>query len=138
MGYTDRIFPTNKGLTTYLDELLNKNYQIPTFQREVVWEKGNVKKLWDSIYKFYPLGSILIWKTDLKLQNHRHIGGHEITETNFARTEYQYILDGQQRTTSLLTSLYGGRIENKPGFDPTIYVDLTVQSENETDDESWV
>jgi len=137
MGYTDRIFPTNKGLTTYLDELLNKNYQIPTFQREVVWEKGNVKKLWDSIYKFYPLGSILIWKTDLKLQNHRHIGGHEITETNFARTEYQYILDGQQRTTSLLTSLYGGRIENKPGFDPTIYVDLTVQSENETDDESY-
>jgi len=137
MGYTDRIFPTNKGLTTYLDELLNKNYQIPTFQREVVWEKANVKKLWDSIYKFYPLGSILIWKTDLKLQNHRHIGGHEITDPNFTRTEYQYILDGQQRTTSLLTSLYGGTIENKPGFDPTIYVDLTVKSENETDDESY-
>ena len=33
--------------------------------------------------------------------------------------------------------MYGGRIENKPGFDPTIYVDLTVQSENETDDESY-
>lgn len=137
MSYTDRIFPTNKGLTTYLDELLNKNYQIPTFQREVVWEKENVKKLWDSIYKFYPLGSILIWKTDLRLQNHRHIGGHEITDPNFTRTEYQYILDGQQRTTSLLTSLHGGSIENRPGFDPTIYVDLTVQSENEIDDESY-
>lgn len=137
MNYTDRIFPTNKGLTTYLDELLNKNYQIPTFQREVVWEKENVKKLWDSIYKFYPLGSILIWKTDLKLQNHRHIGGHEITDPNFTRTEYQYILDGQQRTTSLLTSLYGGSIENRPRFDPTIYVDLTVQSENEIDDDSY-
>lgn len=137
MSYTDRIFPTNKGLTTYLDELLNKNYQIPTFQREVVWEKENVKKLWDSIYKFYPLGSILIWRTDLRLQNHRHIGGHEITDPNFTRTEYQYILDGQQRTTSLLTSLYGGSIENRPGFDPTIYVDLTVQSENELDEESY-
>lgn len=137
MSYTDRIFPTNKGLTTYLDELLNKNYQIPTFQREVVWEKENVKKLWDSIYKFYPLGSILIWKTDLKLQNHRQVGGHQITDPNFNRTEYQYILDGQQRTTSLLTSLYGGSIENRPGFDPTIYVDLTVQSDNETDDESY-
>jgi uncharacterized protein with ParB-like and HNH nuclease domain len=137
MSYTDRIFPTNKGLTTYLDELLNKNYQIPTFQREVVWEKENVKKLWDSIYKFYPLGSILIWKTNLRLQNHRHIGGHEITDPNFTRTEYQYILDGQQRTTSLLTSLYGGSIENRPGFDPTIYVDLTIQSDNEIDDESY-
>lgn len=137
MNYTDRIFPTNKGLTTYLDELLSKNYQIPTFQREIVWEKENVKKLWDSIYKFYPLGSVLIWKTDLKLQNHRQVGGHQITDPNFNRTEYQYILDGQQRTTSLLTSLYGGKIENRPGFDPTLCVDLTIQIDSETDDESY-
>ncbi len=137
MNYTDRILPTHKGLTTYLDELRNKNYQIPTFQRDVVWEKENVKKLWDSIYKFYPIGSILIWKTDLKLQNHRQIGGHEITDPDFIRTEYQYILDGQQRTTSLLTSLHGGYIENNPGFDPTVYVDLTVRSSGETDDESY-
>ena len=137
MNYTDRIFPNHKGLTTYLDELIAKNYQIPTFQRDVVWEYLNVKKLWDSIYKFYPLGSILIWKTNLKLHNHRQIGGHTITDTNFSRTEYQYILDGQQRTTSLLTSLYGGVIENKPGFDPTIYVDLTIPLQDETDDDSF-
>jgi hypothetical protein len=137
MNYTDRIFPTNKGLTTYLDELIAKNYQIPTFQRNVVWEQENVKKLWDSIYKFYPLGSILIWKTDLKLQNHRQIGGHQITDTNFSRTEYQYILDGQQRTTSLLTSLYGGNIEGRQGFNPLLYVDLTIPFDNETDDESY-
>jgi hypothetical protein len=137
MNYTDRIFPTNKGLTTYLDELIAKNYQIPTFQRDVVWESENVKKLWDSIYKFYPLGSILIWKTDLKLQNHRQIGGHQITDTNFSRTEYQYILDGQQRTTSLLTSLYGGTIESRPDFNPLLYVDLTVPIDSETDDESY-
>lgn len=137
MNYTDRIFPTNKGLTTYLDELIAKNYQIPTFQRDVVWEQENVKKLWDSIYKFYPLGSILIWKTDLKLQNHRQVGGHEIMDTHFSRTEYQYILDGQQRTTSLLTSLYGGSLEGRPGFNPLLYVDLTVPVESDTDDESY-
>lgn len=137
MNYTDRIFPTNKGLTTYLDELIAQNYQIPTFQRDVVWEQDNVKKLWDSIYKFYPLGSILIWKTDLKLQNHRQIGGHQITDPNFSRTEYQYILDGQQRTTSLLTSLYGGSIERRPNFNPFLYVDLTIPIENDTDDESY-
>jgi len=137
MNYTDRIFPNNKGLTTYLDELIAKNFQIPTFQRNVVWESLNVKKLWDSIYKFYPLGSILIWKTDLKLHNHRQIGGHPITDINFSRTEYQYILDGQQRTTSLLTSLYGGEIDSRPGFDPTLYVDLTIPLQDETDDDSF-
>ena len=59
MSLTDRINPTSKAITTYLDELINNNYQIPTFQRDVVWEQENVKKLWDSVYKFYPLGSIL-------------------------------------------------------------------------------
>ncbi|MCF6292907.1 MAG: DUF262 domain-containing protein [Robiginitomaculum sp.] len=137
MNFTDRIRPTDKGITTYLDELKNLDFQIPTFQREVVWEKENVKKLWDSIYKFYPLGSILVWKTDIKLQNHRKIGGHEISDGSFDRTEYQYILDGQQRTTSLMTSLYGGPIEGKAGFDPTIYIDLTVEDETETDDDSY-
>ena len=137
MSYADRINPTNKALTSYLDDILARNYQIPTFQREVVWWQPDVKKLWDSIYKFYPLGSILIWKTDLKLHNHRQIGGHIITDPGFSRTEYQYILDGQQRTTSLLTSLYGGTIENQPGFDPSIYFDLTIPLENETDDDSF-
>ncbi len=137
MNFTDRIKPIDKGITTYLDELKSLNYQIPTFQREIVWVKENVKKLWDSIYKFYPLGSILIWKTDIKLQNHRQVGGHKIADDDFTRTEYQYILDGQQRTTSLLTSLYGGRIEGKDGFDPSVYFDFTIQSKDDTDDESY-
>jgi len=137
MSFTDRIKPTDKGITTYLDDLKNSEYQIPTFQREVVWEKENVKKLWDSIYKFYPLGSILVWKTDIKLQNHRQIGGHKFNDTNFAKNEYQYLLDGQQRTTSLLTSLYGGSIKGKDNFDPSLYIDLTVANEDEVDDEHY-
>ncbi len=137
MSLTDRINPTSKAIATYLDELINNNYQIPTFQREVVWEQDNVKKLWDSVYKFYPLGSILVWKTDSKLHNHRKIGGHKITESNHSRSEYHYLLDGQQRTTSLLTSLYGGEIEGRPNFDPSLYVDLTIESESDTDDESY-
>lgn len=137
MSYADRIKPTDKSIYSYLDDLLLKNYQIPTFQREVVWDKENVKKLWDSIYKFYPLGSILIWKTDIQLQNHREIGGHIINDGGFNRVEYQYILDGQQRTTSLLTSIYGGRIEGKKDFDPALYFDLTIVDIDETDDESY-
>jgi hypothetical protein len=31
MNFTDRIRPTDKGITTYLDELENLDYQIPTF-----------------------------------------------------------------------------------------------------------
>lgn len=137
MSFTDRIKPTDKGITTYLDELKNDDYQIPTFQRNVVWEQENVKKLWDSIYKFYPLGSILVWKTDTKLHNHRKIGGHKISDDNSSKSNFQYLLDGQQRTTSLLTSLYGGKIEGRYDFDPTLYIDLTVKSDSDTDDEIY-
>jgi len=137
MNFTDRIKPTDKGIITYLDELKGQEYQVPTFQRNVVWEEDNVKKLWDSIYKFYPLGSILVWKTNLKLQNHRNIGGHKIAEDVLTRTEFQYLLDGQQRTTSLLTALYGGKIKGKGDFDPSLYFDISVKSENDTDDETY-
>jgi hypothetical protein len=134
--YSDRIKPDHCSVHTYLEALLGKKYQIPTFQREVVWEHNSVKHLWDSIWRFYPIGSILIWTTDLKLQNHRDIGGHPIADENGKGT-YQYILDGQQRTTSLLTSLYGGCIEGKEDFDPTLYFDLTIADQDEIDDESY-
>lgn len=133
--FSDRIKPNHSSITSYLESLQKGEYQIPTFQREVVWEEGNVKLLWDSIHKFYPLGSILIWRTNTKLQNHKEIGGHLLKE-EFTKSEYQYILDGQQRTTALLTSLYGGTIKARPGFKPELYVDLTVELENATDTDS--
>ncbi|MBU1746751.1 MAG: DUF262 domain-containing protein [Chloroflexi bacterium] len=133
--YSDRIKPTDYHIRTYLEALLHKDYQIPTFQREVVWDRDSVKKLWDSVYRFYPIGSILIWKTDLRLQNHRAIGGHVIADDD-QKDNYQYVLDGQQRTTSLLTSLYGGQIEGREGFDPTLYFDLTIEDQEDNDDQS--
>jgi hypothetical protein len=133
---TDRIKPDGISIASYLEYLRKGDYQIPTFQREIVWGKENVKKLWDSIYKFYPLGSILIWKTDTKLHNHRYVGGHLIPPDD-TRSQFQYILDGQQRTTSLLTSIYGGDIKGKPGFDPTLYIDLTIASKDDIDDASY-
>ncbi|MEH2332625.1 GmrSD restriction endonuclease domain-containing protein [Nostoc sp.] len=137
--YTDRIQPTNSAIATYLDNLLARKYQIPTFQRDIVWEKENVKKLWDSIYKFYPLGSILIWKTSTKLESHREIGGIKLAD-DFSSNEYQYILDGQQRTTALLTSIYGDKnnIYCKNNFNPALYVDLTIKFTDATDDTSYI
>lgn len=46
------------------ERLLKDKMLIPTFQRDFVWEPENILKLWDSIYKFYPVGSILYWVTN--------------------------------------------------------------------------
>ncbi len=134
--YVDRIKPDASGVTTYLENLQRGEYQIPTFQREVVWERERVKRLWDSIYKFYPLGSILVWKTETMLQKHRDIGGHPLQELANSQ-DYQYLLDGQQRTTALLTSMYGGKIKGKEEEHLQLYVNLKVEDSDEIEDESW-
>ena len=130
--YADRIKPDYAAITTYLDDLLRSKYQIPTFQRDVVWDGDKVKRLWDSVFRFYPIGSILIWQTDTWLQKHREIGGFPLKSWP-DHFEQQYILDGQQRTTALLTAMHGGKIQGRPESDPTLYLDLTVPNDDDED-----
>ena len=132
----DRINPNSFGITTYLHDLRKGDYQIPTFQREVVWDRNRVKRLWDSICKFYPLGSILVWRTPTQLHNHREIGGHPLNEPVQGHN-FKYLLDGQQRTTALLTSMYGGSIKGHKDHNTQLYVDLSVSEADEVEDETW-
>lgn len=58
--------------------------------------------LLDSIYRGYPVGSLLLWSTKESLTHERNVGGFALPETP---EDYpvNYLLDGQQR----LTTLYG-------------------------------
>ena len=111
--------------------LREDKYLIPTFQREFVWDPSSILKLWDSMYRFYPIGSILYWETDSYLHTHRQLGGFvfphdEDTLRKFK--EWRYILDGQQRATSILVCMMGGkgRVEGNEEFDYTLYFDATT------------
>lgn len=117
-------------IMAFVDLLAKDKFLIPTFQREFVWEPENIIKLWDSIFRFYPVGSILYWETDSYLHTHRKLGGFifphdEDTVRKFK--EWVYILDGQQRATSLLVSILGGkgRVKEEENFDYTLHFDAT-------------
>lgn len=118
-------------INTLVEEKLSKDkILIPTFQREFVWEPENILKLWDSIFRFYPIGSILYWVTDSYLHTHRKLGGFEFPhdeDTVRKFKEWAYILDGQQRATSLLVSILGGKgkVKDEENFDYTLYFDAT-------------
>lgn len=79
--------------------------KLPKFQRPFVWTKRNILELMDSIYKGYPIGSILLWLTKQKLASERNIADLEINELE---EEYptNYLLDGQQRLSSLCGILF--------------------------------
>ena len=123
-------------INVFVEEKLAKDKMlIPTFQRDFVWEPENIRKLWDSIFKFYPVGSILYWVTDTFLHTHRKIGGFQFPhdeDTVRKFKEWEYILDGQQRATSLLVSLLGGKgkVKDSDDFDYTMYFDATDASED--------
>lgn len=80
--------------------------KLPRFQRPFVWKEPDMLKLLDSLYKGYPIGSILIWNSSQKLKSERSISGLEIDteENNYYPTNY--LLDGQQRLTTLCGALF--------------------------------
>ena len=129
MDYRHRKISTrNKSLSEFIRQLAGGKFLIPTFQRLFIWDPEHIVNLWDSIYRCYPIGSILYWKTYTRLHVHRQLGGFILPEDNDSNlTARAYILDGQQRATSLLASFYGGtgKIREQFSHDFTLYFDLT-------------
>ncbi|WP_079202912.1 DUF262 domain-containing protein [Pseudomonas sp. CC6-YY-74] len=79
--------------------------KLPKFQRPFVWRRTDMLKLLDSIYKGYPIGSLLLWHSSQRLKSERNIAGLKVDEET---TVYptSYLLDGQQRLTTLCGALF--------------------------------
>ncbi len=92
-----------------IEELVTRvkdgDIKLPKFQRPFVWKKTDILKLLDSIYRGYPIGSILLWHTKQELASENKIGELDI---KFRSEDYpfNYLLDGQQRLSSLCGTLY--------------------------------
>ena len=89
-------------IATILDQIDNGQMALPEFQRGYVWNRDQVRGLMASMYKRYPVGSLLSWATDPEKAGHR--GSQELSQG-----AVNLLLDGQQR----ITSLYG-IIRGKP------------------------
>ena len=72
---------------------------IPEIQRPFVWDSIKVRDLIDSLYKEYPVGYIITWKSpNVKLKDGTSSNGKTI------------LIDGQQRIVALSTALLGKEI----------------------------
>ena len=74
----------------------------PSFQRGFVWEPEKVAFFIDSLYKGYPIGSLLFWRTNIRLENERQLGNYSLPEPTKGYP-LDYVLDGQQRITSIFS-----------------------------------
>ena len=77
--------------------------RVPAFQRPLRWQASDVVKLFDSILRGYPIGSLLFWKQSMAADPALRIGNARIAAP--ATQEGWYIVDGQQRITTLAAAL---------------------------------
>ena len=102
--------------TSYsLGELLRRaksgTLTIPQFQRPFVWKQSKVKLLVDSMSRSYPIGSLLLLakspefplgSKSIEMEIAQDcLDNLESTDQTSKADEKHYILDGQQRTTSI-------------------------------------
>jgi len=85
--------------------ILTGDIYLPKFQREFVWERSQVIDLLDSVARNYPIGSILLWQSRQELRSEGRIADLEIAQP---KPDYpvNYLLDGQQRLSSICGALY--------------------------------
>ena len=95
--------------TGSMSELDTGQIKLPMFQREFVWDKEQSAKLIDSILRGFPIGTFIFWRTREELRSYKEVGNHKLPAT--PKGDFvQYILDGQQRITSLYAIRKGIRI----------------------------
>jgi len=115
-------------LISFIRRLHDGRFLIPSFQRLFVWDPAHIAGLWDSIFQGFPIGSIIYWKTPLRLTIHRRVAGLFLPRVDNGQQSHSYILDGQQRATALFIAFYGGRarVDHQPDFDYTLYFNLAT------------
>ncbi|AEP29393.1 GmrSD restriction endonuclease domain-containing protein [Brumicola nitratireducens] len=124
--------PKNLPYKTLLADIEKGLIKIPQFQRDYVWSKERAAGLIDSILKGYPIGTFITWKTKETLRVVKDLGGvvlPPVPEGDFA----EYVLDGQQRMTSLFCALKGVQIKRGKKTDDfaEIFVDLNASEHDQ-------
>lgn len=92
-------------MTVVLDKVRNGQIAVPQFQRDFIWSSKQITEFFDSILRQYPIGSLILWmpETD-KFKTLDNLEGIKVDTSDST----EYVLDGRQRITTLLSTLYEG------------------------------
>lgn len=127
--------PQSKQYSSLLNEIESGQVKIPQFQREFVWDMAKSANLLDSIVKGYPIGTFIFWRTNERLRAIRDLGNFDLPEPKEGEF-INYVLDGQQRITSLFATLKGLKIHKDKDAGKTedyseIYLDLEAKDDEQ-------
>lgn len=125
--------PDSKKYSDLISEIQKGIIKVPKFQREFVWSIEKTAKLLDSILKGYPIGTFILWQTDERINDIKNVGNLNIPHTPEG-AKVQYVLDGQQRITSLYAAYLGAEIQKTGEKKVTDYKDIVVNLDEDIED----
>lgn len=85
-------------------EVANGSVRVPSWQRGVKWDGTDVRRLLDSVIRGYPIGSLLLWRTEAPAELVEY---GTVTVSAGASANALLVVDGQQRIHALVRSLAG-------------------------------
>jgi hypothetical protein len=91
--------------------------RLPLMQRDYVWKPKKVVRLLDSLYRGWPIGSFYVWQTQDGHPTKARVGNLPSRRLDGF---YGFLLDGQQRLTSLSLAIQGdaaGELPQRGFFD---------------------
>ena len=95
-----------------VNEIDNGEIVLPAIQRDFVWDTDRIELLFDSLFRGYPVGIVLLWETYHPVQirrfskDYRRDTLHNFDDNAKSR-RIKLVLDGQQRLSSLYVALRG-------------------------------
>ena len=114
----------NYAVKVLLHEIAAGRIGLPEMQRPFVWEDAKIRDLFDSMYRGYPVGYLLLWD-DGESENPRVIG------TNDKDDEHPRLLviDGQQRLSSLYAVMRAKAVVDKNYEKREVFIAFNPQTE---------
>ncbi len=105
---------SSPNIKSLVEMVAGNELVLPAMQRPFVWQEERILRLMDSLLRQFPLGALLVWETD-ESQRYRPFTKDAVSGeqplVNFpeagAGRRLKYVLDGQQRLTSLYIALRG-------------------------------
>jgi len=116
---------------------------LPALQREFVWKRKDIERLFDSLLQGFPINTLMFWEVDdimNGVMEYYEFLSSKFQESVSTNSIYQVrdndsktiVVDGQQRLTSLWISLYGSYTLEKGKNEMYLY--LNLDAPNNTND----
>ena len=95
---TRRPQATAFSIEDLLDRVRRGEVRVPEFQRPLRWTAQDVRDLFDSVYRGYPIGTLLFWKREAPAAS---VTFGPVRIDAPSTSQALWVVDGQQRITAL-------------------------------------